>query len=174
MAATTRREALSTLAEGDRTVGDLISRLSEEDLRRPATIGGGDWSATDLLGHLAHWEENALEALAQWREGRRPRIEEVFEQKRTDEINDADIERRRSLSPQNVADGARRAHGSLLGEIERMSDEEWRQKAPYETSRRTRLETLLGGILGAPKRPFGHAFAHLPDLETYVSSRSPT
>ncbi len=28
---------------------------------------------------------------------------------------------------------------------------------------------LLGSVMGAPKRPFGHAFAHLPDLEAFVS-----
>ena len=48
--------------------------------------------------------------------------------------------------------------------------EEWEGKAFYETERRTRLGTLLCAVTGAPKRPFGHAFAHLSDLEAYVSS----
>jgi hypothetical protein len=30
--------------------------------------------------------------------------------------------------------------------------------------------SLLGSILGAPKLPFGHAAAHLPDLEAFVTA----
>ncbi|HYT29616.1 MAG TPA: DinB family protein, partial [Actinomycetota bacterium] len=36
----------------------------------PATIGGGDWSAKDLLGHITAWEEVALERLRSARSGR--------------------------------------------------------------------------------------------------------
>src|SRR5437879_4176307 len=62
------------------------------------------------------------------------------------------------------------AHRELIEELSHIGPEEWEAKAFYETERRTRLGTLLGAITGAPKRPFGHAFAHLPDLEAYVSS----
>jgi len=29
---------------------------------------------------------------------------------------------------------------------------------------------MLGSITGAPDRPFGHAWAHLADLEAYVAA----
>jgi hypothetical protein len=58
----------------------------------------------------------------------------------------------------------------MVDAIRSMSDEEWSAKASYETGRRTRLGNLLGSITGAPERPFGHAFAHLIDLESYATS----
>ena len=51
-----------------------------------------------------------------------------------------------------------------------MSDDEWHAKVPYETERRNTTGNLLGSIVGAPKRPFDHASAHIPDLEVYVAS----
>ncbi len=74
----TRDEAIRTLDEGHRGVRDLMALLSDDDLVEPATIGGGDWSAKDLLGHLTTWEEIALASLDEWRRGERPGIEDVF------------------------------------------------------------------------------------------------
>jgi hypothetical protein len=51
-----------------------------------------------------------------------------------------------------------------------MDNVEWHSKAPYRTERRAWLGMMLGSITGAPRRAFGHAFAHLPDLEQYVSA----
>jgi hypothetical protein len=51
-----------------------------------------------------------------------------------------------------------------------MADQEWEARAFYPTERRDRLALLLGSITGAPGQPFGHAFAHVPDLEAFVSS----
>ena len=59
-----RQEALATLAEGDAALGALFAQLSSDQLIEPATIGGGDWSAKDLLGHIAFWEELAAQTLA--------------------------------------------------------------------------------------------------------------
>ena len=51
-----------------------------------------------------------------------------------------------------------------------MTDDEWTARVPYDAERRRTLAGLLGSIAGAPQRPFGHAFAHIPDLEAFVSS----
>jgi hypothetical protein len=67
-----REEALATLAEGQSRVDALLSELTEDQFTRRGTIGGGEWSAKDFLGHMAFWEEIALETLASWRRGERP------------------------------------------------------------------------------------------------------
>jgi hypothetical protein len=171
MAQPTRQEALATLADGQARVDQLLSGLTEEELATPATIGGGEWSAADLLGHLAFWEELALEALTSWRAGRKPRVEELFARLDTiDRVNQEDYERKRSWSAERLRTEASRGHGDLVAQIEAMGEEEWRSKAPYPTERRQRLGVMLGSVTGAPQRPFGHAFAHLPDLEAYVRS----
>jgi hypothetical protein len=165
-------EAVHTLEEGYRSIDALSARLGDEDFSRPATIGGGDWSAQDLVGHLTTWEEVALEALEQWRKGTTPTVEtEMFgTDGGIDEFNAKTVEAKRRLSPAQVREAAQRVHTALIEEIGGMSDEEWKARAPYRTERRRHLAELLGSILGAPRQAFGHAYAHLGDLSSYVDS----
>jgi hypothetical protein len=164
----TRADALATLEEGQARLDDLLGRLSEEELTRPATIGGGDWSAKDLIGHIAFWEEVALRVLDSWRREMPLNLAEAFAPGGTDGMNAWNQERKARWSLQRVQRDATKTHRRLLREMGRLSDEEWRSLVPSVTGRRSRLGTRLGGVLGAPKRPFGHAFAHIPDLEAYV------
>jgi hypothetical protein len=166
----TRADALATLKEGQARLDDLLGRLSEEELTRPATIGGGDWSAKDLIGHIAFWEEVALRVLDSWRRETPLNLAEAFAPGGTDGMNAWNQERKARWALLRVQQDAQRNHRRLMREMVRLSDEEWRSLVPITASRRIRLGTRLGGVLGAPKRPFGHAFAHTPDLEAYVRS----
>ena len=78
MATITRDEALATLGDGQTSLESLLARLLDDELARPATIGGGDWSAKDLLGHVAFWEELAIQALEAIRAGRPANAEAIF------------------------------------------------------------------------------------------------
>jgi len=147
----------------------LLDGLPDEQLVRAGTIGGGDWSAKDLMGHIAFWEELALEAIGDWRAARRPAAEAIFEQG-VDAANAQDQARWAAAPVDEVRARARKAHESLLKAITELSDGDWRTKASYPTRRRQTLAVLLGSVLGAPQRPFGHTFAHLPDLEAYVAA----
>jgi hypothetical protein len=172
MAMVGREEALATLAEGHDQVARLIAKLTPEQASAPRTIGGGEWSALDLLDHVAAWEEAAVDAIADVRRGEVPWIEAVFAEgsEGIDRFNaDRDTERR-GLSPEAIRDRAGAAHVTLVGQIEALTDDEWGAEVPGRPERRRQLGNLLGSITGAPQRPFGHAFAHLPDLEAYVSS----
>lgn len=169
MALPTRQEAIGTLEEGRVAIDALVARLAGGEIVRAGTIGGGDWSALELIGHLGVWEELALEALAEWRDERVPFVEEVFRGSQTvDELNDERVAALRERAAGDVRAWATQTHRALVAEIEAMSDDEWTSKAPYPAGQRDRLAMLLGSVLGASKRPFGHAFAHLPDLQAYV------
>ena len=176
MATPSRHEAISTLREGQKRLDELLARLSDEDLVKPATIGGGDWSAKDLVGHIASWEELALSSLAEWRRGEMPGVERpggpMTGSDAVDAFNARAVEVKRGLPLQEVVQHARSTHQDLLEAIDGLSDDEWLAKAPYQgTDGRDRLlATLLGFLTAAPERPFGHVFAHLPDLEAYVRS----
>lgn len=172
MAQLSTDEAVATLEEGHGRVHELLSGLSEKLVTRPATIGGGDWSAKDLVGHLAWWEELAIATLIEWRLGRRPWIEDVFGDLPVgiDRINAEDQARKAGRSWDQVLTLSDDVHHALVSELRALSHEEWRGKASYRTERDTSLGVLLSRVLGAPKRPFGHAFAHIPDLEAYVAS----
>lgn len=167
--AMTREEAVATLAEGQAQLEVLLAALDDEQLVRRATIGGGEWSALDLLAHLALWEEIAVEAAAEWRAGQVPWIEKVFHERRVDEVNAENQHRSVDAPPAAVRARAAAAHQALVELVAGMTDVEWTARAPYTTARRDTLGMMLGSITGAPKRGFGHAFAHLPDLEAYVA-----
>ncbi len=165
-----RQEAARILEEGRSRLDELLAGLSSEDLSRPSTIGSGDWSAKDLIGHVAFWEELARKTMAEWRSGEKPEVEQAFTSGGPDDLNAGNYERKRDWPLERVRAEAEETHRRLIREIEEMSDQEWTSKAPYAAERRNRLVTQLGSVLGAPKRPFGHAFAHIPDLEAFASS----
>ncbi len=175
--ATSRAEAVAILREGQAKLEELVSGLPNEELEKPGTVGGG-WSAKDLIGHIATWEEVALGALEEFRRGEIPfpeRPEGPFAPPGTasvDAFNARTIEEKRRLSLDEVRARAQAVHRDLVAAIESLSDEEWKAKAFYPTpnNRRRHLHTLLGSVLGAPKGPFRHAFAHMPDLEVFASS----
>jgi hypothetical protein len=165
-------EAVRTLDEGHQALADLFGRLTEDQLAQPATIGDGDWSARDLMAHIEVWEALTLQTLQEWRNATTPSIEEVFAKgaEGVDGLNAERVQAKRGLSLDEVRIQAADTHRELIDEISHMGDEEWSAKAFYDTDRRARLGNLLGSVTGAPKRPFGHAFAHLPDLDAYVAS----
>lgn len=167
----TRDQALETLAAGQRELGALFAKLSDQEMVRPRTISGGEWSAKDLLGHIAFWEELALQALADWRERRRPAVIALFEEG-VDAANMRNQERTAARSIEDVRARATTAHQATVDAIRAITDEEWQSKPFYPDPHHPTLADLLGGVLGAPRRPFGHAFAHLPDLKRYVDSLS--
>jgi hypothetical protein len=169
MSAPTREQALATLEQGDAALQALFGQLSPEEMLRAATIGGGEWSAKDLLGHIAFWEELATEALAEWRAGKRPTVESFIGQEATDAANARNqmVTVRQSLS--EVRDRSSSAHRTVVAAILSMSDEEWYARPTYPDPTVATLADLLGGVLAAPEGPFQHAFAHLADLSAYVN-----
>ena len=178
MAQPSRQEAISILEEGHARLHELLDAVPEADLVRESTIGGGEWSAKDLIGHIAAWEEMALRSLNEWRRGEIPWVEHEdgpFHgpgNENVDAFNARAVGENRRESLEEIRRKSDGTHQRLIAEIVGLSDEEWRAKAPYPTEggRRNRLVTLLGAVLGAPKRPFGHAFAHIPDVEAFAAS----
>ena len=72
MAPLTRDDALRILEEWHRTNASLFGRLSDEQMNVRGTIGSGDWSAKDLLGHVGAWHRYALETLTAFRRAEKP------------------------------------------------------------------------------------------------------
>jgi hypothetical protein len=178
MALTSRAQAMDTLRDGHAVVSELLQGVPDADLERPATIGDGDWSAKDLIGHLATWEALALRSLEEWVRGEVPWAEgpdgplSAPATGKIDAFNARTIAEHRASSVAEVRRRAETTHQALLAGIDRLSDDEWNAKASYPTpnNRRRHLSTLLGTITAAPKRPFGHAFAHTADLQAFVRS----
>src|SRR5579859_3985954 len=162
MAPISRHDAVATLESGQAELDGLFDQLSDEELSEPRTISGG-WAAKDVMGHIAFWEELGLETVDDVRGGRRPRTVDVGGQEGTDRLN---AENQAATAAQSATDSRGRAastHEALLAAIHSLTDAEW-----HERTAETTLGELLGGVLGMPERPFGHAFAHVADLKAYV------
>ena len=145
-----------------------MERLRDEDFTRPATIGGGDWSARDLLGHLTSWEEHALEALRAWRDGEPAPVQRALRMVGLNAVNAETVAADRGRSSATVRRRFDSVHRRLVAEIRSMSDATW--DAPPTTRSRRSLGHVLGGIVGGPGGPFAHASSHLAHLRAYVES----
>jgi Mycothiol maleylpyruvate isomerase N-terminal domain len=164
-----RDMAIAILEEGHRSVRALVARLTMAELERPGTIGGGDWSARDLVGHLTAWEEHALAALDAWRAGRGAPIQRALREQGLNAVNAATAAADRRRASGEVLRRSDAIHGRLIEALGAIPDATWREP-PTRRSRRP-LGEVVGSILGGPAGPFSHAAAHLPDLERYVLGR---
>ncbi len=166
--AVTRHQALAAVRSGQEQVDRLVARLGERDVGRRATLGGGDWSVRDLIGHLASWEQRALDAIDAWREQRPMQV--LIGVRGVDELNDRNVQAWRAKRPSRARADAAEIHGRLLAALAGLGDRDWRSTMALSNGTRRRLSTILGGTLGGPAGPFRHAEAHLPDLEAFVAS----
>ncbi|HEX9695218.1 MAG TPA: DinB family protein [Actinomycetota bacterium] len=165
-----QHEAIDVLERGHATLSALFARLDDEQAQQPKTIGGGDWSAKDLMGHIAFWEELAIEAIESWRAGRRPQAEDIFGSEDVDAANARNHERTTVQTLGEVRERFARAHATLVALIRGTSDEEWLSKPSYPAQRRRALREMLAAVVGAPKGPFDHASAHEADLRDAVEA----
>src|SRR3954471_20303828 len=115
-------EAAAILEEGRTSVDRLAARVPDEKAVRRNAIGGGEWSLKDLLGHLAHWEELALETMSRFRSDgsiERLALDDV------DEENARDIARKLDWPLERVRSEANATHAELVAAIRSISDEDW-------------------------------------------------
>ncbi len=120
------------------------------------------------MGHLASWEENALDALAAWERGEPAPLDVALRTAGINQLNATWVEARASWTWSRVHRQEGRVNEMLLQAIRALSEERWLARATPR-SRRS-LGDRLGGILGGPAGPFMHADAHLPDLRALVAS----
>jgi DinB superfamily len=166
-----REEALATLRDGDDRLAALFAGLDEEAMVRRRTIGSGEWSAKDLMGHMALWEELALATIETWLRGEQARLEGGPFDGEADALNAWNEERKRGWPLERVRTEAAETHRQLLDAIDTLDRDRWKAPRTFEDHRaQDDLGSELGGILGAADGPFRHAFAHLPDLQAYVAS----
>lgn len=163
-----RDEAIAYLSAGHVSLAALIDRLDDASLARPATIGGGDWSAKDLMGHIAFWEELAFQSLAAWRERRTPPTD-ADDWPGVDAANARNQERTTRASLGEIRQRADLAQLNVIAALQSVTAEEWTAEPFYPGARHPTLGDLLGGVLGGSQGPFKHIEDHLPDLERYVA-----
>jgi len=166
MPALTRHEALATLDAAQNELDSLINQLTDADLDERGTIG--DWAAKDVVGHVAFWEELALQTIDSFRGGVEPRVAKVG----TDELNAQNQAEQARHSIFELRNRAGDAHAGLISAIGTLTDHEWHSPLPWADSPHANLAEMLGSVLGAEGRPFGHAYDHTEQLRAFVASRA--
>jgi hypothetical protein len=166
-------EAVDTVARGHREVHALLAGISLEELEEPATIGGGQWSAKDLVGHLTTWEEIALATVEEWRAGEDPAILQTFAADGTDELNADEVARKSGTPCEEQLRRFDDVHRHLVEVLRSLGGAEWTQPARDERDPERTVASLLGGVLGTDGRPFDHISAHLRDLRAFSAPRAP-
>ena len=166
-------DAIAVVARGHREVHALLAGISMEELEEPATIGGGEWSANDLVGHLITWEEIALETVEEWRAGEDPGILATFAADGTDQLNADEVARRSGVPFQEQLGRFDDVNGRLEEVLRSFSEQEWAGGARDERDPGRTIGALLGGVLGTDGAPFDHISAHLRDLRAFSAPRAP-
>jgi len=161
-----RTQAIRILERGRTQIDALILEIPKQALTTPG-LGGGGWSPKDLVGHLASWEEHALDAVAAWERGERAPIDELGRMLSTRAINDQNVRRKSGWSFARVQRESERTHEQLIDAIRTLDADSW--TAPVGPRGRRPLWQRLGGILSGPGGPFRHDESHLPSLADFVS-----
>jgi hypothetical protein len=162
----TRTEALDTLQHGyDETTAEL-RRLPAEHMTTTG-IGGGRWSSKDLLGHLALWHEIALRSVDEVRREQRPWIVGVFAEPGPGP-NDDELAARAGWSLDRAREAFEGSYAEVVSLLRAIEDQEWRRPVDGWADEPATLGGLVGVVLGTDGLPFGHAYAHLPELTSFV------
>jgi hypothetical protein len=161
----TRRAAIRILERERARTEELLDALRRSALTRTG-LGGGTWSPKDLVGHLATWEEFALDALAAWERGERAPIDDLLYTVPTSKINDQAVGRKASWSLARIRRESERTHRELIAAIASLSEARWR--GPVTPRGRSELGKRLGSILGGPGGGFHHDAGHHRSLAAFV------
>jgi hypothetical protein len=161
---TTQVRATADLERLDRQYQDLLTALVDADWERPGTIGGGDWSLRDLVGHIMSWEEIALGAISAAEANRPP----PWPKGDIDEINRVMVARQGQLPLDELRQRATRTHAQLMLAISELPPATWVMRVGDDPP--LELGELVGQMLGAGDHLFGHLTAHLGDLRSFAGA----
>lgn len=155
---------LAVVEDSWRQVDAAVAGLDEAALVEPGVVGA--WSVTDLVGHVAAWEQRALSLNPCGCSGAAPAgVEEVA----VDAYNATEAARRRSWSPVQVQTDAAATRAQLRSALESLRDEDWAallcmgvRTAPLGEW----VGTALGGAL-----PGAHASEHAGQIWSWRAAR---
>jgi hypothetical protein len=88
-----KQEMLIKLDAAWNDIRGLVDSIPEDETEHPGVVG--EWSAKDLLGHMAFWAEKAAGDLVLLREGRAQAIQTPSGEEGIDDWNEREYRRRR-------------------------------------------------------------------------------
>lgn len=174
-ATTDRATALRLLEVEHNAIRELMDALTDEEKTRPNTIRYGLYSDQrlsfkDLLAHLVTYEVYTLQAIEEWKQGRKHPILDILDTYEGGvRIHYGGIEERAAIPLSGVVEEWEQTQAKLNQTIRDLTDEEWRGSAPYDAGEPTDLGGIVEFILVQPPRPlYRHLPVHIPDSAAYI------
>ena len=121
------------------------------------------WTAKDLLGHIAAWDELLLPAIDELVAGRRPRFG------RTSVFNKRAVDASRALGYGEVLRHVRSAHQTLMRRIDAPTDDEWTGASPYRWGNRTPM--TIASLFAYSYKAETHYGGHAREIEAWLARR---
>jgi uncharacterized protein (TIGR03083 family) len=152
----TRDEVLRLVREGRERLEAALARLPADRLERPG-VAGGDWSARDLMAHVAYWEARMLDRLG---------VETAVPMQRgtVDEVNRAVYERSRARRLDEVRAEFDDVHRLLRERVAALSDDELNRVPPGRDGHPELLWQYVAG----------ETWDHYPEHVAVLESRTGT
>jgi uncharacterized damage-inducible protein DinB len=135
-----------------------VSRIPEE--RREQVLCEG-CTVKEILAHIAAWDREVARGLDELLTGRRP----AFASYREDEFNAQTAEASRGKSLADVLAEVQDAHEQLIGRVEGLTDDQWRQPSPHQWSDRTPM--TVASLFGYTYKGQTHYAGHAAEIEKW-------
>ncbi|MBI4339225.1 MAG: DinB family protein [Chloroflexi bacterium] len=116
-------EGRTHVAENDaerQRLASLVTRLTDEDLRRPMPAG---WTVAAVLAHIGFWDARAVFWLDRWGRGVEPSAPDYETREDVNWVNDSTKPLCLTLPPRDAAQLALRLAEEADGKVEALSDE---------------------------------------------------
>ena len=123
------------------------------------------WTAKDLLGHIAAWDELLLPAIDELVAGRRPRFG------RTSVFNKRAVDASRALGYDEVLRDVRAAHSALMKRIESLSDEAWADGSRHRYRWGNRTPMTIASLFAYSYKEETHYGGHAKEIEDWLARR---
>ncbi len=136
----TKADVLERIREAYRALDDVLSELSPEQMHQKGVEG--EWSAKDVIAHVAEWDRRLVAWLEQIQRGTLPR--QAVDWSDADEINDQIYRQYKDSPVDAVLEDFRLAHQGALDAVSRIPDETMEKSPRFDEYPDFDLRELIG------------------------------
>ncbi len=134
-----------------------VSSLSEQERNQAVA---GDWSAKDILAHIAAWDRELVRGVEHLLAGQRPEFVSYVE----DEFNARIVEAARYRSFVDVLADTQQAHAALIEALKQLTDEQWSSGSVYSWADHTAM--TIASLFSYRYRGETHYAGHAAEIES--------
>lgn len=159
----TRFEILQTIKEHHAQLLAALEGFSEEAMTKHPLVEW--WTIKDLLGHIAMWEQVAIQFIAAYKQTGAPKPLGMDNDDAIDAQNKREATIRRDWSLARVRAEFDAAHRDLIAAIESLSDADLAKQLPAPWGKGDNLEKLIA------INSYQHNPEHIAQIEKWRSAR---